>query len=74
MPKGTKQKLKLYYLSQIMLEKTDEEHFLSLAEIQSFLEEEGVSADRKTLYDDLEELSILGLSIEGEKFGRNPTN
>ncbi len=71
MPKGSKQKLKLYYLSQIMLEKTDEDHFLSLAEIQRFLEEEGVSADRKTLYDDLEELSILGITIDGEKFGRN---
>ena len=28
MPKGTNQKLKLYYLSRIMTEKTDDEHFI----------------------------------------------
>ena len=27
MPKGTNQKFKLYRLAQIMLEKTDEEHY-----------------------------------------------
>jgi hypothetical protein len=33
MPKGKNQKLKLYYLSRIMLEKTDEEHELKLLAI-----------------------------------------
>ena len=37
MPKGTNQKLKLYYLSQIMTQKTDDEHMLTLPEIQEHL-------------------------------------
>ena len=34
MPKGTNQKYKLYRLAQIMLKETDEEHFITLSEIQ----------------------------------------
>ena len=33
MPKGNNQKLKLFYLMQIMLEKTDEEHGITMPEI-----------------------------------------
>jgi hypothetical protein len=44
MPKGTNQKLKLYYLSRIMTEKTDDEHVLTMPEIQAYLEEYGVTA------------------------------
>lgn len=71
MPKGSNQKLKLYYLSRIMTEKTDDEHSLSIAEIQKYLEEYDVTADRKTLYEDLEALRILGIDIIGEKDGRS---
>jgi len=56
MPKGTNQKLKLYYLSRIMTEKTDDEHHITMSEIQRALEGlegYGVTADRKSLYDDL---------------------
>ncbi|MEE5990766.1 MAG: WYL domain-containing protein, partial [Lachnospiraceae bacterium] len=38
MPKGTNQKLKLYYLSRIMLEKTDDEHMITMPEIKEALE------------------------------------
>ena len=38
MPKGTNQKLKLYYLSRIMTEKTDDEHVITMPEIQRELE------------------------------------
>ena len=37
MPKGTNQKYKLYRLAQIMLKETDEEHFITLSEIQKAL-------------------------------------
>ena len=69
MPKGSGQKLKLYYLGRILLEKTDDDHVLSLAEIISALEEYGVTADRKSLYDDLQVLEVMGLEIIGEKIG-----
>ena len=71
MPKGTNQKLKLYYLSRIMTEKTDDEHAITMPEIQRELESYGVTADRKSLYDDLEALRVLGIDIIGEKIGRH---
>ena len=71
MPKGKNQKLKLYYLSRIMLEKTDDEHMITMPEIKTALEAYGVTADRKSLYDDLEELRVLGIDVIGEKVGRN---
>ena len=71
MPKGTNQKLKLYYLSRIMTEKTDDEHFITMPEIQKALEAYDVTADRKSLYDDLEQLRVLGIDVIGEKVGRS---
>ena len=71
MPKGTNQKLKLYYLSRIMTEKTDDEHHITMPEIQRALEDYGVTADRKSLYDDLEALRVLGIDVIGEKNGRS---
>ena len=71
MPKGTKQKFKLYYLARIMMEKTDDEHMITMPEIKRELEAYGVTADRKSLYDDLESLSVLGIDVIGEKVGRN---
>ncbi len=70
MPKGTNQKLKLYYLSRIMLEKTDDEHMITMPEIKKALEAYGVTADRKSLYDDLEALRVLGIDVIGEKVGK----
>ena len=71
MPKGTNQKLKLYYLSRIMLEETDDEHFIDMVEIQKQLEAYGVTADRKSLYNDIATLQVLGIDVIGQKEGRN---
>ncbi len=73
MPKGTNQKLKLYYLSRIMLEKTDDWHALTMHQIQEELLKYGVTADRKSLYDDMEALRILGIDVIGEKEGKGYT-
>lgn len=70
MPKGTNQKLKLYYLAKIMLEKTDDEHMITMPEIKKALEEYDVTADRKSLYDDIATLEKLGIKVEGEKEGK----
>lgn len=53
MPKGTNQKLKLYRLAQIMLEQTDDEHYITMAEIMEALRRYDITADRKSLYNDL---------------------
>lgn len=71
MPKGANQKLKLYYLARIMVELTDDDHRLTMQEIRDRLEAYGVSADRKSLYDDMEALRVLGIDVMGEKEGRN---
>lgn len=69
MPKGTNQKFKLYRLAQIMLEKTDDEHYITMPEILSALEAYGVTADRKSIYNDLRDLDVLGIEVEGEPVG-----
>ena len=70
MPKGTNQKLKLYRLSQIMIEKTDETHYLSMEQILEELAKYDITADRKSIYDDLRALEVLGINVEGERDGR----
>ncbi len=69
MPRGTNQKFKLYRLAQIMLEKTDDDHYITMPEILTALEEYGITADRKSIYNDLRDLGVLGIEVEGEPVG-----
>lgn len=61
--KQSNQKLKLLYLAKILMEKTDEEHTITVPEMISELEGYGISAERKSIYNDLEYLSLFGLDI-----------
>ena len=70
MAKGANQKFKLYCLAQIMLENTDDEHYLTMPEILSALERQGISAARKSVYEDLRDLEHLGIEVEGEVVGK----
>ncbi|MDO4815806.1 MAG: WYL domain-containing protein [Bacillota bacterium] len=63
MPKSANQKLKLLYLMKYLLEKSDELHPLSVADMISELERYGVKAERKSIYDDLEALRVFGLDV-----------
>ena len=69
MPRGTNQKFKLYRLAQIMLERTDDDHYITMPEIMSALGEYEITADRKSIYNDLRDLEILGIEVEGEPVG-----
>ena len=69
MPKGTNQKFKLYRLAQIMLENTDEEHYITMPEIMAALGKYEITADRKSIYTDLRDLEILDIEVEGEPVG-----
>ncbi|MDR1774353.1 MAG: WYL domain-containing protein [Clostridioides sp.] len=71
MAKGISQKLKLLYLMEIFLDKTDEEHSLTMPEILSFLESYGIHAERKSIYSDIEALRVYGIDIIGVKKNRN---
>lgn len=67
MPKSSNQKLKLLYLMKILLERTDENHVLTVSEMIDELARFDVSAERKSIYDDLEALRMYGLDIESVK-------
>ena len=68
--KGVNQKQKMLYLMKIFSEETDDTHFLSMTEIIQRLADNGITADRKTLYVDFDELRKFGLDILMEKVGR----
>lgn len=70
MSRGKNQKFKLYYLAKIMLEKTDEEHYITMPEIMAQLGRYDVTADRKSIYSDLRDLEKLGIEVEGEPIGK----
>ena len=63
MAKSPHQKLKLLRLYDILLNRTDEEHALSVNELVEALSYYGIEAERKSIYSDLEELSLYGLDI-----------
>ena len=70
MAKGTKQKLKLIYLIKYLLEKTDENHRVTMQDILEHLERNEITAERKSIYDDIEAIRSLGIDVIGEKCGR----
>ncbi len=63
MAKMPNQKLKLLYLARIFEERTDASHGMTLAEISGALREYDISAERKSLYDDIEALKLSGMKI-----------
>lgn len=64
MPKGANQKMKILYLMQLFLEETDEEHPLTMQQIMTSLKKQGIQAERKSIYSDLEALRTFGMEIE----------
>lgn len=64
------QKLKIMYLMKIMLEETDEDHDLTLNEIVEKLKAYNVTAERKSLYSDIQNLRTFGLDIIGMQYGK----
>lgn len=71
MAKSENQKLKLIYLMDKFLKDTDEEHGITMQEILSYLENNDIKAERKSIYDDIETLRIYGLDIIKEKKDKN---
>ena len=64
MPRVFNQKIKILYLMRIFLEQTDEEHPMSVKELIAYLNSLGISAERKTVYDDIETLRNFGMDPE----------
>ena len=64
MPRGEKQKLKLLCLLDLLKQETDAEHPMSVAEIIERLADCGISAERKSIYDDVRALCDYGVCVE----------
>ena len=65
------QKLKIMYLAKILLENTDANHDITLQEIIDKLAAYDVTAERKSLYDDIAQLTDFGIKIEKTQYGKN---
>lgn len=63
MPKSENQKLKILYILKILYEQTDEEHTLTVNEIIKKLKLYGISAARRSVYDDIHLLREFGADI-----------
>ncbi|MDE6938117.1 MAG: helix-turn-helix domain-containing protein, partial [Lachnospiraceae bacterium] len=56
-------KLRTLYIMKMLLEKTDERYTMSAADIDRVLRGYGMSADRKTVYNDIETLREFGVDV-----------
>lgn len=63
MAKSSNQKLKLLYLMDLLLKRSDENHPVSVQQMIAELSNHSISAERKSIYDDLEALRLYGLDI-----------
>ncbi|MDO4973672.1 MAG: WYL domain-containing protein [Eubacteriales bacterium] len=63
MGKSADSKLRLLYLLRYLLRQTDEAHPAGIADMLAELERYDITANRKTVYDDLEALRLFGLDI-----------
>lgn len=68
-------KLRPLYLAKILYDKTDEEHYLTTAQLAQILEEQyGITSHRQTIKADIELLKQFGLEIEEVKSVQNRYN
>lgn len=63
MAKSSNQKLKILYVMAFLLRESDEEHPVTVARIMDELALHGITAERKSIYDDIETLRDYGLDI-----------
>ena len=67
MPKSPNQKQKLLVLARFLLQRSDEEHPLTIQDMIGELDRWGISAERKSLYDDMNTLQNFGLDVQCRK-------
>lgn len=71
MAKSINQKLKLLYLVDILNRETDEQHPLNAQQLIEKLEAHDIKAERKSIYDDMEQLMQYGYDIVLSKSRKN---
>lgn len=71
MSRGNNQKFKFSYLMEIMQAKTDDDHSLTMPQIMAELEKYEVTAERKSIYTDFQDMTDkFGVEIIKEQIGR----
>ncbi len=65
------QKLKILYIMDYLLRYSDEYHPVTVAQLIEELGKRGISAERKSIYSDIEALQYFGLDIEQAGSGRS---
>ena len=70
MARSSYQKLKPLYIMNYLLQNSDEEHPVTIKQIVEYLGVQGISAERKSIYDDIEALRFYGLDIIHVDAGR----
>lgn len=63
MPKSSNQKLKLLYIIKILSEQTDEDHCMGTKQLIEELAKYDIKAERKSIYDDINQLVDFGYDI-----------
>ena len=63
MPRGKNQKRKLFVLLRFLRSESDEQHPVTMRQLLAALEREDITAERKSVYDDLETLRELGYDV-----------
>lgn len=67
-----KAKLRPFYVAQMLYERTDDEHYLTIVQMMEILEKEyGISTSRGTVGDDIKALQEFGMEIEVEPSTQN---
>lgn len=67
MAKSTYQKQKLLYIAKYLMEHTDENHMATTADLITYLANNNINAERKSIYDDINTLIEFGFDIGQQK-------
>ena len=67
MASATTKKMKVLYVAKILLQETDENHGLTMGDFIDQLSAYGISAERKSIYMDFDELRAIGMDIAMQK-------
>ena len=64
-------KSRILYILKYLLQNTDAEHYATTGDILTYLKENGISCDRKTIPGDIAKLCDIGIDIEEERSREN---
>lgn len=64
-------KSRILYILKYLWQNTDAEHYATTGDILTYLKENGISCDRKTIPGDIAKLCDIGIDIEEERSREN---